>query len=105
MGDHDGLESVITIGWNAHASFASAIHPSHIPIINEVYSPSQEEVDEAHEVVSALAEGIARGHAAVRYKSKLVDYANVRAAMDVLKRAEAAGMDIGDVPKIDIPAY
>ncbi|MCK1680145.1 CoA ester lyase [Bradyrhizobium sp. 147] len=87
------------------ASFASAIHPSHIPIINEIYSPSQEEVDEARGVVSALAEGIARGQAAVRYNSKLVDFANVRTAMDVLKKAEAAGMNIGDVPKIEIPAY
>jgi hypothetical protein len=25
MGDHDGLESVITIGWNAHFEIASAI--------------------------------------------------------------------------------
>jgi len=24
MGDHDGLESVITIGWNAHAKVSSS---------------------------------------------------------------------------------
>ncbi|SCB55714.1 citrate lyase subunit beta / citryl-CoA lyase [Bradyrhizobium shewense] len=105
LGDLDLVRRLGKKSKRMGASFGSAIHPSHIPIINEIYSPSQEEVDEARGVVSALAEGIARGDAAVRYKSKLIDFANARAAMDVLKKAEAAGMDIGDVPKLEIPAY
>ncbi|MDF0523338.1 CoA ester lyase [Bradyrhizobium yuanmingense] len=107
-GQLDDLEMVRRFGKKSKrmgASFASAIHPSHIPIINEVYSPSQKEVDEAREIISALAEGIARGHAAIRYKSKLLDYANLRAAMDVIKKAEAAGIDVRDVPAVEIPAY
>lgn len=87
------------------ATWAMAIHPSHIPIINEVFSPSQAEVNEAREIISAFAEGVARGVGAIRYKSKLLDYANVRAAMNVLKTARAAGMDVGIVPNIEIPAY
>ncbi|MHB0791050.1 HpcH/HpaI aldolase/citrate lyase family protein [Bradyrhizobium sp. 5.13L] len=104
----DDLEMVRRLGKKSKrmgASFASAIHPSHIPIINEIYSPSQAEVDEAREVISALAEAIARGQAAVRYKSRLLDYANLREAMDVIKKAEAAGFEVGDVPKLGIPAY
>ncbi|SDD36075.1 citrate lyase subunit beta / citryl-CoA lyase [Bradyrhizobium brasilense] len=87
------------------ATWAMAIHPSHIPIINEVFSPSQAEVNEAREIISAFAEGVARGEGAIRYKSKLLDYANARAAMDVLKAARAAGMDVGTVPPFEIPAY
>lgn len=87
------------------ASWASAIHPSHIPVINEVYSPLQSEIDEARDVVLAFAEAVARGKAAVRYKSTLLDYANVRAAMDVLKKAQAAGFSIGEIPAIELPAY
>lgn len=107
-GQLDDLEMVRRLGEKSKrlgASFASAIHPSHIPIINEIYSPSQNEVDAAREIISALADGIAHGHAAVRYKSRLIDYANLRAAMDVIKKAEAAGMDVGIVPTIEIPAY
>ncbi|UQR61505.1 CoA ester lyase [Bradyrhizobium sp. C-145] len=87
------------------ASWASAIHPSHIPVINEIYSPSQTEIDEARGMVSAFAEAVARGEAAVRYKSMLVDYANIRCAIDVLKKAQAAGIVVGDVPEIELPAY
>jgi len=104
----DDLELVRRLGERSKrmgASWASAIHPSHIPIINEIYSPSKSEIDEARDVVAAFAEAVARGEAAIRYKSKLVDYANVRVAMDVLKKAQSAGIEIGDVPAIEIPAY
>ncbi|MEK9281069.1 CoA ester lyase [Bradyrhizobium sp. ISRA442] len=104
----DDLELVRRIGERSKrmgASWASAIHPSHIPIINEVYSPSQAEIDEARNLVSALAEGVAHGAAAVRYKSGMVDYAHVRGAMDLLKKAQAAGMDVGNLPNFEIPAF
>lgn len=104
----DDLELVRRLGERSKrmgASWASAIHPSHIPIINKIYSPSQSDIDEAVNIVSAFAEGITRGDAAIRYKSKLIDYANVRAAMDVLKRARAIGIDVGDIPAVEIPAY
>lgn len=87
------------------ATWASAIHPSHIPVINEIYSPSQTEIDEARDMVLAFAEAVARGEAAIRYKSTLVDYANVRSAMDVLKKAQAIGIAVSDVPAIELPAY
>lgn len=87
------------------ASWASAIHPSHIPVINEIYSPSQGEIEEARAIISVFVEAVGRGEAAIRYKSKLIDYANARAATDLLKRAQAAGIDTGDIPAVEIPAY
>lgn len=102
----DDLELVRRIGEKSKrlgASWASAIHPSHIPIINEIYSPSQVEIDEARSLVLAVAEGIAKGNAAVRYKSTLLGYAHARTAMDFLERAQAAGIDVGNVPKLELP--
>ncbi|OCK58381.1 CoA ester lyase [Bradyrhizobium sp. LMTR 3] len=102
------LESVRRINERSKrmgATWASVIHPSHIPLVNEIYSPSQSEVDEACEIVSAFAEAVSRGEAAVRYKSMLVDYANIRAAMGMLKRAQAAGINVSDIPTLDVPAY
>lgn len=87
------------------ASFASAIHPSHIPIINEVYSPSRCEVDDARDLITAFAGALARGEAAVRHGGKMIDYANIRVAMDLLKKAQAAGITIGNIPKVDVPSY
>ncbi|OSI71048.1 HpcH/HpaI aldolase/citrate lyase family protein [Bradyrhizobium canariense] len=85
------------------ASFAAAIHPSHIPIINEIYSPAQDEINEACKIVSIMAEATARGEGAVRYKSSMLDYASVRTALEVLKKAQAVGIDVGSVPKLELP--
>ncbi|MGY2843533.1 citrate lyase subunit beta/citryl-CoA lyase [Bradyrhizobium sp. USDA 4509] len=104
----DDLELVRRISQKSKrmgATCGTAIHPSHVPIINEVYSPSPDEIGEARDIMTAMAEGTTRGDAAVRYKSKLLDYANVRAAIDLLKRAQAAGIDVGKVPDIDVPAH
>ncbi|WP_439397518.1 HpcH/HpaI aldolase/citrate lyase family protein [Bradyrhizobium sp. PMVTL-01] len=101
------LELVRRIGERSKrmgASFASAIHPSHIPVINEVYSPTQDEINEACDVISALAEATARGEGAIRYKSTtVVDYALVRTAMEILKKAQAIGIDVGNIPKVELP--
>ncbi|MGY2843631.1 citrate lyase subunit beta/citryl-CoA lyase [Bradyrhizobium sp. USDA 4509] len=102
----DDLELVRRIGERSKrlgASCASAIHPSHIPIINEIYSPSQSKIDEARDIVSAFAEAVARGEGAVQHKSRVLDYAPVRTAMDVLKKAQAVGIDVGNVPKVELP--
>ncbi|KRP98764.1 hypothetical protein AOQ72_16830 [Bradyrhizobium yuanmingense] len=103
-GKLDDLQLVRTIAEKSKqlgASFASVIHPSHIPVINEVYSPSQSEIDDARGIVSTFTEATARGEAAIRYKSMLIDYANARGALDVLKKAEAFGIDVGTIPSID----
>ncbi|UPJ79371.1 hypothetical protein IVB16_32295 [Bradyrhizobium sp. 183] len=87
------------------ATWASAIHPSHIPILNEVYSPSQTELQDARDLISVFAAAVARGDSAIRYKSTLLDYANVRVAMDSLKMAQEAGIDVGEIPYVDIPSF
>ncbi|WFU62561.1 HpcH/HpaI aldolase/citrate lyase family protein [Bradyrhizobium brasilense] len=102
----DDLEVVRRVGERSKrmgASFAAAIHPSHIPIINEIYSPAQDEIDEACKIVSIMAEATARGEGAVRYKSTMLDYASVRTALEVLKKARAIGIDVGKVPELELP--
>ncbi|MEK9281051.1 CoA ester lyase [Bradyrhizobium sp. ISRA442] len=105
----DDLDLVRRIGERSKrlgASFGPAIHPSHIPVINQIYSPSQDEIDEARDIVSFAAEATARGEGAVRYNStRMVGYAPVRTALNVLKRAQAAGIDIGDVPTLELPRF
>lgn len=102
----DDLELVRRIGERSKrmgASWASAIHPSHIPVINQIYSPSQDEINHARDIVSVVAEATARGEGAVRHKSTMLDYALVRTAMDLLKRAQEVGIDVGDVPNVELP--
>lgn len=60
------------------------IHPSHVPIVNEVYSPSQFEVDFYAGMITAFEEAEAQGIAAVLYEGMHIDYAHVKTAREVL---------------------
>ena len=68
-------------------SARTALHPRQIPVINEVFTPTAEEVAEARELLAVLDEAQRRGQAtAVDAKGRLVDPAVVRGAQEILDR-------------------
>lgn len=68
------------------------IHPGQIPIANEVFSPSKEEIAWASRVVDAYTQATAQGHGAIQVDGKMVDVASIRMAETTLVRARAAGL-------------
>jgi citrate lyase subunit beta / citryl-CoA lyase len=62
-----------------------AIHPSHIKVINEVYSPSTFEIEFYEGMVKAFDAAVAEGAAAVKYEGMHVDYAHIKTAREVLE--------------------
>jgi citrate lyase subunit beta/citryl-CoA lyase len=65
------------------------IHPSHVAVANEVFSPSQFEVKFYAGMIAAFEEAEADGAAAVVYEGMHVDYAHIKTAREVLAYAEA----------------
>ncbi|RME65382.1 MAG: CoA ester lyase, partial [Caldilineae bacterium] len=63
-----------------------AIHPSQIPLCNELFSPSPEEVEKARRIVKAMKEAKAKGQGAVALDGKLIDLASIRQAEAILKK-------------------
>ncbi|MGE0826874.1 MAG: CoA ester lyase [Candidatus Binatia bacterium] len=76
------------------------IHPSAVPIANEVFAPSKEEIEWNKGIMRAMAEGEREGRAAVMYDGMMVDYAHVRNALDLLHQAEAFGLEVGEYPQV-----
>jgi len=104
----DDLDLIRTLALRAKrigATCCVVVHPSHVAVCNEVFSPGENEIREAREMVNALSAGIANGTSAVRHEGRLLDYAHVRVAQDVLTQARRYGMDVGEVADIDIPSY
>jgi citrate lyase subunit beta/citryl-CoA lyase len=64
-----------------------AIHPRQVAVINEVFSPTAEEVDRARKLVDAFRESEALGRGAVEFGGMMIDYANVRWAKRILELA------------------
>jgi citrate lyase subunit beta/citryl-CoA lyase len=67
-----------------------AIHPSQIPIANEVFSPTAEEVDAARRSIEEYRAAEAQGVGAIGSDGRLVDAAHMRLANNVLHKAELA---------------
>ena len=68
-----------------------AIHPSQVPIANEVFSPTPVEVAEARQSMEAYREAEAGGVGAIGRDGKLVDAAHMRLAANTLHKAALAG--------------
>ena len=63
---------------------APCIHPSVVPILNREFSPSADEVSDAHALVAAFDAGLAQGLGAVEHKGRMIDLPVVERARQVL---------------------
>ena len=65
-----------------------AIHPKQIALANEVFTPSDDAVAEAREILAAMDDAKARGEGATVYKGRLVDIASIKQAEVIVRQAE-----------------
>jgi citrate lyase subunit beta/citryl-CoA lyase len=66
---------------------AGCVHPSQVPILNEGFSPSPDEIEEAREIVEAFEGAEREGTAAVAFRGRMVDIPIVERARQRLRRA------------------
>ncbi|MDK2373048.1 MAG: CoA ester lyase [Candidatus Korarchaeota archaeon] len=69
-----------------------AIHPSHVPIINEVFTPSEKEIREAEEIVKAYEEAVRRGLGAASHRGMMIDrmnYEQARALLEIVREIKS----------------
>ena len=65
-----------------------AIHPKQVALSNEVFTPSDEAVAEAREILAAMEEAKANGEGATVYKGRLVDIASIKQAEVIVRQSE-----------------
>jgi citrate lyase subunit beta / citryl-CoA lyase len=73
-----------------------AIHPSQVPVANEVFSPTAAEVDDARRAMAAYREAEEGGVGAIGRDGRLVDAAHMRLAANTLHRAALGGLAAGE---------
>src|SRR5437667_6138308 len=64
------------------------IHPSHVETVNQVFSPTADEVTWARGIVASAAEAEAAGRGAYTHDGQMVDEAVVRRARRILNSAQ-----------------
>ncbi|MGT2888273.1 citrate (pro-3S)-lyase subunit beta [Streptococcus didelphis] len=70
----------------------SVINPRQIPLVNEIYSPTEKEIQNAKEVIWAIREAESKGSGVISLKGKMVDKPIVERAERVIMLAKAAGL-------------
>lgn len=94
IADLDGLEAFARQGRDLGYAGMIAIHPSHIPTINRVFSPDPEEVGYYRRLIEALERSEAEGRTAIRFEGELIDTAMIKTARQRLAlAAETKGSD------------
>jgi malyl-CoA/(S)-citramalyl-CoA lyase len=66
-----------------------AIHPSQIELANDVFTPSDAEVDKARRILVAMEEAAKAGKGAVSLDGRLIDIASIRMAEALIEKANA----------------
>jgi citrate lyase subunit beta/citryl-CoA lyase len=68
------------------------IHPSHVPIVNEIFTPTKEEIAHWKELIAAVEQAENEGRSVVIFNGMMVDTAHVKVARDMLKWAAEMGV-------------
>ena len=69
------------------------IHPDQIPIVNEAFTPSSDEIAESRELIAAFEENRSQGRMAFSFKGQMVDVPHLERARRILEVARAVGAD------------
>lgn len=87
--DEEGLRAAAMAARADGFSGMLAIHPEQVPVINEAFTPSEEEVGNARRVVAAF--DASPGAGVVRLDGRMIDQPQLRLAHQILEMAEGLG--------------
>ncbi|HEY4722581.1 MAG TPA: CoA ester lyase, partial [Anaerolineae bacterium] len=65
-----------------------AIHPSQIALANEVFTPSENEVTRARNILTSMEQAAREGKGAVSLNGRLIDAASIRQAQVLVAKAD-----------------
>lgn len=97
--DPDGLVKSATMACALGCDGKWAIHPGQIDAINQVFSPSKEDIERAARVLAAAREAELTGRGAIAVDGRMVDQATIRLARQLWTHAEHLGL----IPRVEPP--
>jgi citrate lyase beta subunit len=90
--DEEGLRNSCLLARSLGFDGKWCIHPGQVETVNEVFSPTEIELEWAKNVVSAYEEANVTGSGSISLDGQMVDAASIRMAQNTLDLARGAGM-------------
>ncbi len=87
--DLEGLRQSSQLDRELGMSGELSLHPSNVAILNEIYSPSPEQVAFYKGMIAALDQAQAQGRASCVYDGEHIDIAHVKTAREIIALAES----------------
>jgi citrate lyase subunit beta/citryl-CoA lyase len=85
--DEDGLRREALSARQFGFQGKLTIHPRQNEAVNAAFAPDERELGEARGIVEAFEAALRDGKAAVSYRGKMIDYANYKHAIDIIRSA------------------
>ena len=82
----NAAEEARTLGFDG----ATCVHPSVVPVLNQAFSPSAQQLERAARLIAASEEATRRGEGAFMFEGKMVDKPVVERAKNLFDRSAAA---------------
>ncbi len=86
--DDEGLAYACRQGLELGFDGKTLIHPRTIPIANEIFKPSQDEVEWSRKIIKAHAEAVAQGKGVAVFEGKLIENLHVENAKRIVAMDE-----------------
>ncbi len=93
VNDDAGVLADAVLAKDLGFSGKAAISPRHVEVINEVFSPTIEEINYAYEVIDAICLAKSQGKGAISLRGKMIDAPIVARAERTIAAAVALGID------------
>tara|TARA_Y100001970_G_scaffold267935_1_gene358592 strand:+ start:54356 stop:55267 length:912 start_codon:yes stop_codon:yes gene_type:complete len=93
LDDDDGFKSTAIKSRDLGFFGKLCIHPKQVPIANEAFTPTAQEIQNATMIVSAFNEAEKKGSASIKVNGRFVDYPVVSAAKRTLALMKAISKD------------
>ncbi|MEL7567578.1 MAG: aldolase/citrate lyase family protein [Dehalobacterium sp.] len=81
-------------GWGKVLGYdgKSVIHPNHVSIVHEIFTPSEKEINHAKDVLAAYQEAVQKKSGVIALNGKMIDVPIVTRAQRVIQYAVALGL-------------
>ena len=89
LGDEEGLRADAAYARSIGMKGKYIVHPEQVAPVNEVFSPTTQEIDAARQLLAEFEAGVAAGHGTVRIAGQMVDVPIANRARELIAYAEA----------------
>lgn len=87
--DRSGFEKACRIALAMGFDGKQCIHPAQLEIANSIFSPSDEQIKRAQEVIAAYEKAVEDGQGVISLDGKMIDRVNLRMAEAILSKERA----------------